>query len=113
MTKIILKKDSVFGYSEISVSGHSGYSDEGSDIVCAYISSACDLVMSILIDELGADVETDINPEKAFVSVKVLPTVKNTEVSESISAVMRGFSVQMMDFSKEFPKFVSITYAKE
>lgn len=113
MTKIILKKDSVFGYSEISVSGHSGYSDESSDIVCAYISSSSELVMSILIDALGADIETDINPEKAFISIKVLPTDKNFSVSESISAVVRGFESQMRDFSKEFRKFVSITFAKE
>lgn len=112
MTKIILKEDSVFGYSEISVSGHSGYSDEGSDIVCAYISSSSELVMSILIDALGADIETNINSEKALVAIKVLPTDKNISVSESISAVMRGFEFQMKDFSREFPKFVSITFAK-
>ncbi len=113
MTKIILQKDSMFGFRSIITDGHSGYSDAGSDIVCAYISSSVELVMNILIDALGTDTETHIDPEKAFVYIKVLPTAKNAELSESICAVMNGFEIQMKDFSKQFPKFVSITYAKE
>ncbi len=111
MTKIILKSDAIFGYGQITTSGHSGYSDEGSDIICSYISSSCELLMSILIDALGADVETNIDPEKAFVEIKVLPTEKNVCLSDTISAVTNGFSIQMKDFSKQFPKFVSITFA--
>ena len=111
MTKIYLKKDSVFGYNEISVSGHSGYSDEGSDIVCAYISSACDLVMRILIDEVRVVAETDIDPEKAFVRLSIPHSEHNITVSSVIRVCLEGFVNQMKDFSKQFPKFVSIRIA--
>ena len=111
MTKITLKKDTVFGFGEIKTSGHSGYSECGSDIICSYISSSCELVMSILIDALGADTETNINPEKALFEFKVLPTDKNKSLADSISAVTNGFMLQMKNFSDEFPKFVSITFA--
>jgi len=35
MIKITIKKD------DITIKGHSGYSEEGSDIVCASVSSIC------------------------------------------------------------------------
>ena len=111
MTKIYLKKDSVFGYTEISVSGHSGYSDEGSDIICAYISSACELIMSILIDELALEIETNINPENAFVGITIPHSQQNLTKSDVIFACVSGFANQMKEFSKQFPKFVSITIA--
>ena len=111
MTKIYLEKDEVFGYGKISVSGHSGYADEGSDIICAYVSSSCELIMSILMDELCADVETDINPEKAFVGLVIPATHNNTEKAQVISCCVKGFARQMKEFSKQFPQFVSITIA--
>ena len=111
MTKIYLKQDSVFGFNEISVSGHSGYSDAGSDIICSYISSACELIMSILIDELQAEVITDINPEKAFVELKIPHIPLNLDKKQIISICLSGFVNQMKEFSKQNPKFVSITIA--
>ena len=111
MTKIYLKKDSVFGYNEISVSGHSGYADEGSDIICAYISSACELILSILADEVSADIEMDINPGKAFIGICIPRSEDTLHKSEVISVCLGGFRRQMEEFSKQFPKFVSITIA--
>ena len=111
MTKIYLRKDKMFGYSEISVSGHSGYSDEGSDIICSYISSACELILTILSDELQAEIITDINPEIAFVGLSFPHTEVNHSKKELIRASVCGFANQMKEFSKQFPKFVSITIA--
>ena len=108
MTRINLKKDMVFGYRELTVSGHSGYADKGSDIICSYISSATELLMSILIDEVGADIESDINPENATIVLRVLPTSENEANAVIISAVFGGFKRQMEEFSKQFHKFVSI-----
>ncbi|MBR3994505.1 MAG: ribosomal-processing cysteine protease Prp [Clostridia bacterium] len=111
MTKIYLKKDSMFGYSELSVCGHSGYSDEGSDIICAYISSACELLLNILLDNLHIEAETDINPENAIVKLKISPTKFNIDNASFVSLCMDGFASQMKEFSNQFPKFVSITIA--
>ena len=111
MTKIYLKKDSVFGYSDLSVCGHSGYADEGSDIICAYISSACELLMNILLDNLHIEAETNINPENALVELKILSTKFNLDNADFISLCLSGFASQMKEFSEQFPKFVSITIA--
>ncbi len=111
MTKISLKSDELFFCSGISVSGHSGYADEGSDIVCAYISSACELLMSILIDSMGLDIETEINAEKASITLSVSVTEKNISAKDTIKSVMNGFLLQMNELAKQYPKFVSITFA--
>lgn len=111
MTKISLKKDSVFGFGGFTVCGHSGYADEGSDIVCAYISSACELILNIIVDELCSDVKTNIVSENAFIELEIMQTEKNMLNAKLISSVMRGFSRQMKEFSKQFPKFVSISFA--
>ena len=43
MIKISVKKD------EITIKGHSGYSEEGSDIVCASVSSICITTVNALL----------------------------------------------------------------
>lgn len=111
MTKINLRSDELFFCSGISVSGHSGYADEGSDIVCAYISSACELLMSILIDSMQLDIETEIKAENAIITLSVLSTEKNISAKSTIDSVMNGFSLQMKELAKQYPKFVSITFA--
>ncbi len=111
MTKICLEKDSLFGYGRLSVKGHSGYAEEGSDIICAYISSSCDLIMSILIDELGIESETNIDPEIPLIELTIPHTQRNDEMCKTIAICLSGFASQMKEFSKQFPKFVSITFA--
>ena len=67
--------------------------------------------MNILIDELHAEVTTDINPENAFVGLR-LPTVdSNIDKKDMISMCLSGFAKHMKEFSKQYPKFVSITIA--
>ncbi len=111
MTRIVVEKSDVFACSKLSVGGHSGYSEEGSDIVCAYVSSATELLLGILIDQLGVDTETEISHDSADVALKILNTDNNIRLKDCISAVFRGFIVQMSDISEQFPKFVAITYA--
>ena len=111
MTKINLKSDEFYSYSEICVTGHSGYAEEGSDIICAYISSACELLMNILIDSMGLDVETEIDADKAKIHLYLLPSERNLSVKDAICGIMNGFSLQMKELARQYPKFVSITFA--
>lgn len=59
--EFFLKEDNKF--SGFRISGHSGYSDEGSDIVCASVSSAAMLTANLITDNFGinADVSADNN----------------------------------------------------
>ncbi len=111
MTEIRLEADESYGYGTIEVSGHSGYAEKGSDILCAYISSATDLVMCILMDTLGAKVETKIDAGSALVRLAIPHCRENDRISEAVKAVTCGFASQMEDFSKQFPNYVRFTFA--
>lgn len=111
MTEIRLTRDESYGYGSIVISGHSGYAEEGSDIVCAYVSSAADLVMCILMDTLGAKVETKIDAKSALVRLAIPHCTENDKLSEAVKAVTYGFASQMDDFSRQFPNYVRITFA--
>ena len=52
MTTYSVKNNKEKHYAIIEVKGHSGYSVEGTDIVCASISTAC-IVTANLIDKLN------------------------------------------------------------
>ena len=111
MTKITLEKDPDFGYKRISVSGHSGYADEGGDIVCAYVSSAMELLMTILLDALEAVAETKTVPGKAEAELVLADCDKNRKIAKEIRAVTAGFAKQMRSFSEQYPEYVSMTVA--
>jgi uncharacterized protein YsxB (DUF464 family) len=64
--------------------------------------------MVILIDEFGLEIETNIDPESAFVSLKVSPTSVNEAKADIISGVTAGFASQMKELSNQFSQYVSI-----
>lgn len=111
MTKITLETDPDFGYRRISVCGHSGYADEGSDIVCAYVSSAMELLMTILLDSLKAKAETKTDPGKAEAQLILADCEENRRIAQTIRAVTSGFAKQMRSFSEQYPEYVSMTVA--
>ena len=47
------------------VRGHSGYAEEGEDIVCAAVSSAVNLVNATVNDVLGLAAAVRIDPDNA------------------------------------------------
>ena len=51
MTTYSIKNNKERHYAVIEVKGHSGYAKDGSDIVCASISTAC-IITANLIDKL-------------------------------------------------------------
>ena len=77
MTKIkIFKKNNVIIGFEIS--GHSGYSEYGSDIVCASISSISQACALGLKEVLGIELKMNINEDKGYLKIE-LPNNLNNE----------------------------------
>ncbi len=75
MIKYSIKKDDMI---IVKVSGHADYSDEGSDIVCASVSSILTMTIN-LIDNLGYKFE-NVKLEKGISEF----TVKSDEVINKI-----------------------------
>ena len=108
MTSVVFLRDSL-GFVGFTVSGHSGYSEEGSDIVCAAVSSCCELVLNQLCDSFGFDVGVNIDPERAFVGCDSRKMHANQNSREIIASVIDGFYRTVKDIAMQYPRFVKCT----
>ena len=70
-----------------SCSGHSGYAEEGSDIVCASVSTAVKLAECTISDVLGERAKTRVKEDEARISLTLPATCEN---EEAVQAVLTG-----------------------
>ena len=84
------------------VSGHSGYAESGSDIVCAAVSSAVGLAETIINDSLKLSANVSIDPETARVSLEL------SSGNDEGSAVLSGFERHVRGIAEEYPKYIKV-----
>ena len=97
--RLIKKGDSAIGFD---VSGHSGYAESGSDIICAAISSAVGLTETIINDSFLADAEVLVEPETARIRLILSNEDKDCQ------KVLRAFERYMRALAEEYPKYIEI-----
>ena len=86
----------IFGFE---ISGHSGYADIGSDIVCASVSS-CAYMVANTVTEIY-HVAAQIENEDGFLSLTV-PISKSGE----LQPLFEGFRLHLNELSKEYKKYL-------
>ncbi|HBL83729.1 MAG: hypothetical protein A2Y17_08685 [Clostridiales bacterium GWF2_38_85] len=86
------------------VSGHSGYAEQGGDIICAAVSAMTMLVCNTITEQLNlkAVVETDEKTTK--VSLKLKETADNSYVK----AIISGFRSELTALMQEYPKNINV-----
>lgn len=97
--KLLKKGETIIGFD---VSGHSGYADVGSDIVCAAVSSAVGLVETVINDSMKCSADVEIEPEKARVALEV------SKVCDECRAVLFGFELHIKNLAEEYPKYIKV-----
>ncbi len=90
-------------FSGFDVSGHSGYAESGSDIVCAAISSAVGLCETIISDSLKVSADIKIEPENARISL----LVKESD-ADSCRGIFEGFARHIRALAEEYPKYIEV-----
>lgn len=93
-------------FSGFDISGHSGYAESGSDIICAAFSTMVNLVTRIL-DESGIEYDSFVDDKVPALSVNVL---NGTAVS---SSVIKSFYCEALEIAKENPKYAAVKKAAE
>ena len=88
-----------------SVSGHSGYSEEGSDIVCAAISAVVTMAEATINDVLGAKAKVRVKNEDARVSL-TLPA--SCDVEAAVQAVLAGMMLTLCSMRDDYPDFIEV-----
>ena len=88
--------------SGVRVYGHSGYGNEGSDIVCAAISSALRLAVCELTDVLGLDADVSVSDTEADITVKIKGDL--IKAQSSLTALRMHYA----ELATEFPKNIKL-----
>ena len=89
------------------VQGHSGYAQEGEDIVCAAVTSAVRLVDCAINDVLGLEAAVKVREKDASISLKLPAKLGQTNES-TCQALLTGLMVHFVQLAEEYPEFISV-----
>ena len=88
-----------------SVSGHSGYGEEGNDIVCAAVTAAVTFAECTINDVLGNHCNTKVNEKEARITL-TLPAVCDDE--DAVQAVLTGFMLTVLSWRDDYPDYIEV-----
>ena len=104
MTKceFFTEDDRITGFS---VSGHSGYSEAGQDIVCAAISAVVTMAEATINDVCGAKAKVRVKEEDARITL-TLPSSCDEE--EAVQAVLSGMMLTLISLREDYPDYIEV-----
>ena len=88
-----------------SVSGHSGYSEAGSDIVCAAVSAVVSMVESTINDVCGAKAKVRVKEADARVTL-TLPASCDEE--DTVQAILAGMMLYLCNLREDYPDYIEV-----
>ena len=91
--------------TRFSVSGHSGYGEAGTDIVCAAISAAVELTVTIINDVCGGKAKLRVKEEDARITL-TLPA--SCEEEEAIQAALGGLMLYLCNLRDEYSDYIEV-----
>ena len=91
--------------------GHSGYADEGEDIVCAAITSTVRLIECILNDVMGLCASVKVNEKTATISLR-LPGSLGETAESTCQTLLTGMMVYLSELHNEFPDNIEVLEAE-
>ena len=97
-----MENDRITGFS---VSGHSGYAEAGSDIVCAAISAVVTMAEATINEVCGAKAKVRVKEEDARITL-TLPSSCDEE--ETVQAVLSGMLVTLVNFKEQYPDYIEV-----
>lgn len=81
------------------MNGHSDWADEGSDIVCASLSSCAYMTANTITDVIGVEAEIEI--DDAYMSLFV-----SKEDCSKVKDIMRGFEMHVKALADDYSKYI-------
>ena len=90
-----------------TVQGHSGYADEGSDIICAAVTSAVRLTECAINDVLGLEAGVKVSEKDASITLK-LPRNLTGEADEVCQTLLAALMVYFVQLQEEYPEHMNV-----
>ena len=96
------EEDRITGFS---VSGHSGYAEAGSDIVCAAVSAVVTMAEATINEVCGAKAKVRVKEEDARVTL-TLPASCDEE--DAVQAVLAGMMLYLCNLRDDYPDYIEV-----
>ena len=106
MTSVIFHtvEDRIIGFD---AQGHSGYGEEGEDIVCAAVTSAIRLVESTVNDVMGLCASVKVREKDAKISFR-LPDGLSAPAESTCQNLLTGLMVYLAQLHDEYPENIEV-----
>ena len=103
MTKVEIfrKNGNIIGYK---ASGHSGYSEQGSDIICSAISTSLQMTLIGIQEILKLKVDFKINDGFLDVDLKNISQDKLTQTN----ILTESMAMFLKELTKQYPKYIRL-----
>ena len=95
-------EDRITGFS---ISGHSGYAEAGSDIVCAAISATVTMAEATINEVCGAKAKVRVKSDDARITL-TLPASCDEE--DTVQAVLAGMMLTLMSLRDDYPDYIEV-----
>ena len=111
MTKVVfLKSGGVFyGFEE---HGHTGFGEEGTDILCAALSSMTMLVINAIEVAYASDVDYTVDEKTADIKVVCKSALEKYEKDEkkryAVAGIITAYYYQLNDLTEEYYDFLEV-----
>ncbi len=92
------------------VSGHSGYAESGSDIVCAAVTSAVRLVEVTVNEVMGLCASVKVREEEALIAFR-LPGGLSPTAESACQSLLTGLMVYLTHLHGEYPENIEVLEA--
>ena len=100
--EFFVENDRITGFS---VSGHSGYAEAGSDIVCAAISAVVTMAEATINEVCGAKAKVRVKDDQARITL-MLPASCDEE--DTVQAVLAGMMLTLMSLRDDYPDYIEV-----
>lgn len=87
-------------------SGHSGYGEEGTDVVCAAVSSAVQFAIITITDVLGVKAKTKVKEDEARITLKLPASCEEDE--DAVQAILTGLMLTLCSLRDDYPDYIEV-----
>ncbi|MCQ4021617.1 MULTISPECIES: ribosomal-processing cysteine protease Prp [unclassified Ruminococcus] len=87
------------------VFGHSGYSEEGSDVVCAAVSSAAIMTANTITDVLYVQCELTVGDGDIMLRIFQRDAVRCRDI-------LSGFKLHMQQLEEQYSEYINVNYTE-
>ena len=109
MTTVAFFRSPTYGLIGFEASDHSGYAEEGEDIVCAAVSALTQAALNGLVNVVKAPVMYDVDDEKAILTACLTPECTK-ELLEKSQIILQTLLEALQAIARDYPRNVRIIF---